>query len=176
MSRYYKIIFMIPIFMMLSCGEDKEIIAPDLKQGEIKITTDNEIYYWRKNSGYKILTINGNLQNNSNKSYLSNVGDNYGSTDFIFFARGSDGNLEKYNSIENKWYEEDELLGFLIEGTSSKEIESSRIYHINAALYIDTLRYPNEIGKYRLRIDYYDILDEAKIFPFHDYSNVFEIR
>jgi hypothetical protein len=162
--------------LLITACKNNNIIQSDLQQGGISITTDQQIYYWTDGIGIKILFVSGKLQNNSNKSYLSNVFDIFGSSDVIWFARGSDGKIEKYDTVDTTWSERGALLDILIEGTSTREIKPLKIYSITAPLHTDTVSYQKEIGKYRLRIDYYDTFDEAKTSPFNIYSNVFEIH
>jgi hypothetical protein len=174
--KYFRIIFSILIIIIISCAKEKEITAPSLSHGKINIATDQEIYYWEDNVENKILIIKGELKNNSTSTFLSKVGDSFGPSDIICFVKGSDGKLEKYNTTDHNWYERMEILDILTEGSSIMQIEPSNIYSIIAPLYINAENYLEETGKYRLRLDYYDLLDQVKITPFYDYSNIFEIQ
>ena len=99
----------------------------------------------------------------------------YGGSEKLLFAENSAGKLEKYNPLKNEWINSN-LLGVLIEGSRYISIEPAKNYSIIATLYIGNDI--EEIGKYRLRIDYYNnSTDESEgIKPYSDYSNIFQIK
>lgn len=176
MYKYLKVISSVMIFLIISCAKEKDIVGTVSEYGELHIKTDKEIYYWRQSEENRIIGIEGELQNRSTRIYYSRVGDYWGRTDLVLFAQNSAGRLEKLDNSDYKWYET-ELLGMIIEGSKFIPIEPTKNYAIHAHLYIDNDKYKDETGKYRLRIDYFNSIEEAKeATPFSDYSNTFEIR
>ena len=176
MFKYFKILSFILFLVTISCEKEKSILNPESANGKVSIKTDKTIYVWQQSEGDKIIVIQGELQNNSTLTYYSKVGDSWGEKDLVLFSEKSAGKLEKYNSSDNKWNNSN-LLGMLIEGSSIIEIEPSKKYSIHAHLSISNDKYKEETGKYRLRIDYFNFVNETTdTTTFSDYSNIFEIR
>lgn len=176
MCKYLKVITSVVIFIIISCAKEKDIVGTGSEYGKLNIKTDKEIYFWRQSEENRIIVIEGELQNRSTKIYYSRVGDYWGPTDLVLFAQNSAGRLEKLDEYGYKW-NEIYLLGMLIEGSKFIPIEPTKNYTIYAHLYIDNDKYKDETGKYRLRIDYFNSVEEAEeATPFSDYSNIFEIR
>ena len=173
MFKYFKILSLVMISIIIACTKEKSILDTDSEYGKLTIKTDQLRYSWQQSEGNKIIVIQGELDNNSTKTYYSKVGDFWGGNKFLLFAQNSAGRLEKLNISDNKWYEA-ELLGMIIEGSKFTPIEPSGNYNINATLYSDNDT--EEMGKYRLRIDYYhSTVGTDETVPFRDYSNIFEI-
>lgn len=176
MCKYLEVITSVVIFIIISCAKEKDIVGTGSEYGKLNIKTDKELYYWLQSEENRIIGIEGELQNRSTKIYYSRVGDYWGQTDLVLFAQNSAGRLEKLDEDDYKW-NEIELLGMIIEGSKFIPIEPSKNYTIYAHLYVDNDKYKDETGKYRLRIDYFNSIEEAEeATPFSDYSNIFEIR
>lgn len=168
------------ILMFIFCTKEKNPLSPTSNLGHSKLSlqTDKTTYSWQPNEENRIIVIQGELQNNSTETYYSQVGDAFaiGESDLLLFAENSASCLEKFDESENKWCEI-HLLGILIEGSKFVPLYPSKTYSINATLFIVHDKYKQEVGKFRLRIDYYDSPnDVGKVNPYSDYSNSFEIK
>ncbi len=147
--------------------------------GALSIKTEKYIYVWQQSEfSKKVLYIHSTLENRSTNIYYSKVGDFFNSAseqDLLFIAENSAGYLEKYNELDNLWYEVKNILPPLIEGSRFVSIKQFKLYSIHASLYIK--KDEEEKGIYRFRIDYYDDENlEASTLPYKDYSNTFEIE
>lgn len=162
--------------LLMSSCEDGRLIEPNFQQ-ILTFTTGKNIYYWEGSSVYKWLYIDGEIQNNSNKSYITHV--IFFPEDKIYFYQGLDGTIEKYDSLGytyDKWYEREDLINIARDWPPPGKIEPFKKYSVHVSLFIDTIRYRMEIGKYRLRIDFHDARDTENAVTYHAYSNTFKIQ
>ena len=152
--------------------------GPGIKEGngKLSINTEKAIYSWQIGESRDYIIIQASLQNESKTIFYSCIGDGFGPSEQeqFYIAAGSDGYIEKFSESANSWIEKD-LSSLLIEGSKVVPIKPSRAYSITAHLSKD--REEHETGSYRIRIDYYDVVnaDSGKI-AFRDYSDVFAIK
>lgn len=151
---------------MQSC-KDENITNSKLPYGVILITTDNNVYHWEESAGINIVGIGGEIRSNILDTVISKAGGAYGRDDYICFAKGSDGKIEKFDSLAKLWYERNDLLATLIEGTSTLKIKYSQKFLIFAPIGYNPVDSKKETGIFRLRLDYYDITDTSKTKVFH---------
>ena len=145
---------------------------------ELFIKTYKDIYTWQSSESGKVIHIQGTLKNISKNRYYSKVGDRYNSAseqDLLLIAENSAGSIEKYNEVDNLWYEVKNVLALLIEGSKFVSIKPPLLYYIYADLSIKENE--EEKGIYRFRIDYYDNENpDSNTLPYWSYSNTFEIK
>lgn len=162
------------------CGVKSPVTSSSLNDGHGKllIETEKDTYVWQlgQSESQKTLNIYSTVKNISHNTYYSQVGDRINSApeqERLSFAENSAGFLEKYNEKDCVW-NETALLGILIEGSRFVFLKPSGQYTIDT--YLRKNINETEKGIYRFRIDYYDNLNpDIDIFPYRDYSNVFEI-
>ncbi|MCH7886668.1 MAG: hypothetical protein IIA58_01750 [Candidatus Marinimicrobia bacterium] len=143
---------------------------------KLYINTDTTTYTWQQGESKDYIFIRGTITNESDSTFYSRLGDGFGPSEpeELVIACNSWGYIEKFNESDNLWKESDICL-FLIEGSKIVPVKPSQVYSIYSDLAKN--RDENETGIYRIRIDYYDIENPDSIAtPFHDYSNLFEIK
>ena len=172
MLKIYKILTFVLLLLLFSCSKEGSITGP---QGVIIIETDQNSYTWRQSETHHIITLEGNLINHSKQTYYSRVGDTWAQIEDFLFADNSEGRLEKYLNIENRW-QEVSILGRIIEGACITSIEPNTEYKILCTLFSKNDKVKENTGTYRLRLDYHstkNITDKA--LTYSDYSNSFKI-
>ena len=178
--RHYAILFVVILFFTVSCTKNRNSLSPsDLPEGHgiLTIKTNESIYTWEEIESMKEVIIQGTLRNNSIKAYYSRLGDFYNSSSEqgqLLLADNSDGCIEKYDESNNTWHQTN-ILAVLIEGSRIIRIKPSEQYSVYGHLLIN--RDKLEIGEYRIRIDYYEEMSpDSNSIPYHEYSNVFELK
>lgn len=172
----------IPCFILLLfsfCSKDDNPIvasASDEEYNKLSINTDSTIYTWQEDESKNYIYIQGTISNGSDTVFYSRIGDGFGplEQELLYIASFSDGYIEKYSESDDFWKER-ELNFFLQEGVRVVPIRPSQDYSILCRLSknIDE----DETGKYRIRIEYYDINNpDSTVIPFLDYSNTFELQ
>ncbi len=162
--------------MFITSCDDNGISNSKFYEDDFNMHTYENIYNWANVIGGKGMIVNGEMKSDSHNTYISNVGIDNNPESFINFLKQSDGKLEKYDTRSHKWIERTNLLYDFIENPTPMKIERNNTYILYAPLFCDTVSYKEEIGQYRLRIDYYDLSDSLRILTYHSYSNVFEIK
>lgn len=177
----------IPYFILLFlvfCSKDNNPINTTVsdttvsedKYNKLSITTDTTTYTWQQGESHDHIIIQGAISNESDTVFYSRLGDGFAlfEQERLYIASFSDGYIEKHSESDNSWKER-EFLAPLFEGVRVVSIRPSKDYSISGLL--SKSRDESETGKYRIRIDYYDIENpDSTVTPFHDYSNTFELQ
>ena len=172
----------IPYFILLFlvfCSEDNNPINTSVSESgykKLSINTDTTTYTWQDGESKDYIIIQGTISNESDTIFYSRLGDGFGplEQEQLIIACNSEGYIEKYNESDNSWNEKDICL-YLIEGSRFVPVKPSQVYSFIS--HLEKSSDENETGKYRIRIDYYNIENPDSILtPFHDYSNTFELE
>lgn len=168
-------------FFVLRCAQstspsakDEARIAPqEIGAGALDIKTERTEYSWRAEDLGSSRLVSATLVNQTNQTYYANLGDallaSIEQVD-LHVAHGSNGHLEQWQTGDS-WRELP--AGVLIEGVRFVVLQPQQSYHLLAHLY--SLQ-GNEIGAFRIRIEYFDRIDPPEgATPRVDYSNVFSI-
>jgi hypothetical protein len=175
------ILWLVVVFVAVSCSRDKNPLntgLPGNGAGVLSIQTDQVSYTWVKGEDNLHVYLNGTVTNNSNYHLYSRISPNpeFVSLDepFCVVAGNSWGQVEKYNAATDAW-ENTEIEGMLIEGSSFMTLEAQATYPLNGPL---SSRSDNrESGLYRIVVEYsFEQNPDKDARKFRDYSNTFEIK
>ena len=141
--------------------------------GHLSLTLQKREYRWTQDDLAGTRMIQAALQNLSDATYYSNLGDGFNSSldqENLYVGEGTNGVLEWQNP-DGSWSVMSG--GHLIEGTRFIALRSKQSYRLLASLY--SWR-GDETGQFRFRVEYFDRFDPApETQPLVDYSPTFTI-